>query len=309
MSRRVILATIGALLAAVALSWLLPKLHYVRLQGNVVEREEGRPVRGGPQRVICLSPAVAEIVFALDQGERVVGVSEYTTYPPEALTKPVCGGFFNPNFELVVSLRPDLIITEGKAEKVSQFARDQGIKHLSLQLMDLESIFTCIREAGRALDCEEEAQVLCARLRLRLAEVELAARDRPRRRVLIVLGRERGSLRSIYTTGPDSFAGDVLELAGGDNVFGDVTGSYVGVSKEALILRQPEVIIELQGEGILDDAGLRRIKTLWSDMPGLPAVRDERIYAVGDTYAVIPGPRVVDLAERLAGILHQAEER
>jgi len=251
-----------------------------------------------------MSPAVTEIVFAIGQGDKVVGISEFTTYPPEALSRPVCGGFFNPNLERILSLRPDLIITQGRADRLTDFGRDHQIEMLSVELEDLESVFATIEGIGRVLRADEEAGVLCARMRLRLAEVRLAVKRRPRPRVLLLVAREPGSLRGLTTVGPNSFLSDLLGLAGGENVFADAAQPYATISKEALLERGPEVIIELHGEGMIDASEEARIREVWSAMAGLAAVRDGRIYAVGSTYAMIPGPRLVELAERLADILH-----
>jgi len=309
MSGRVVAAALGAALVGVLLSVLIPKLRYApaaRAQG--LSGPASPATRSGPRRVICMSPAVTEIVFALGQGGRVAGISEYTTYPPEALKKPQCGGFFNPNFERILSLRPDLIITQGRADKLTDFARDHGIGMLSVELEDLESVFAAIQAVGEALRAQEEADLLCAGMRLRLAQVRLSVKGKPRPRMLLLVSREPGSLRGLTTVGPNSFLNDLLDLAGGENIFADVTQSYATVSKETLLERQPEVIIELHGEGMIDVAEEAGIRETWAAMAGLPAVRSGRIYAIGSTYAMIPGPRLAELAERLAVILHGGGE-
>ncbi len=309
MSGRVIGGTLGALVAGVLLCWLLPKFQYIPppLPHGAGERG-GSPARG-PQRVICMSPAVTEIVYALGQGERVAGISNYSSYPPEAREKPRCGGFFNPNLERILALRPDLIIAQGRAEKVLEFASERGLEVLRVEFEDLESVFVATRNIGRVLLAEEEAELLCADVRLQLAEVKLQVKDKPRPRTFVVVAREPGSLRGLQTVGPGSFLNDLLELAGGENVFSDMSRSYATVSKETLIQRQPEVIVELHGEGILEPADVDRILEIWDAMPGLPAVRNGRVYAVGSTFALIPGPRMAELAKKLAAILHETGDR
>jgi len=301
-------AAVAAFIVGLLVASALPGLQYVRPPGRAVDQKaQDRESRRGPRRVVCMSPAVTEITYALGQGDRVVGVSQYSTYPPDARTKPECGGAPNPNLEVILSLRPDLIITQGKAEQLAVFARDHGINILSVELEDLESVFVAARQIGEALAAAEEAEVLCARMRLGLAEVKLAVRDKARPRVFVVVGREPGTLRNLSTIGPGSFLNDVLELAGGENVFGDLPRPYGAVSKELLLQRQPEVIVELLGEGMIETAEEARIKSIWKGMSGLPAVQNGRIYAVESTYALIPGPRLVDLAKKLASILHGPE--
>ncbi len=259
-------------------------------------------------RVVCMSPAVSEIVFALGAGPRVVGVSQHTRYPPGAAEKPTCGGFVNPNYERMVALKPDLIISQGEAAGLRRFAAERDIAFTALALTDLESIFAAIRQAGEALEVEARAELVASRMRYQLAQVRDRVSDRAPGRVLLVTGRQPGTLSAVHTVGSRSFLHDLLRVAGGRNVFDDLDREYATVSKEALVQRAPEVIVELHGEGG-DQAGLQRqVRALWAGLASLPAVRDGRIYVVESTYALIPGPRVVDLAERLAGVIHQERQ-
>jgi len=301
MSKRAWTAVLGALLVGLLLSYLLQRLGFTPPQNST---GQGAPAR----RVICMSPSVTETVFALGQGDRVVGISQYTTYPPEALKKPQCGGFFNPNFELLLALKPDLVITQGKAEKVSEFCRDHGIRHASLITSDLTSVFEAIRQAGMVLGCDQDAERLCAKMRGQLDVVRERVAHRPKQRVFLLVGREPGALKNLLTVGGGSFLDDVLEAAGGENIYRDLTILYPTVSKESLVQRQPDVVIELHGEGLLPQAKMADIIETWQAMPALRAVQKKRIHAIGSTYALIPGPRVVLLAETFADILHPPEE-
>jgi len=300
MSGRSIAAVVAALIVGMVLSRYLPRLRY---------KPPGRnSTAAAPQRVICMSPAVTEMAFALGQAERVVGVSQFTTYPPEAAEKPQCGGFANPAFERILSLHPDLVITQGMGRKVREFCEERDIACLSVELTDLESIFAALDEISRALACEERAQELVGSMRDSLGAVRRKAEAHPRRKVFLVIGREPGTLRQLHTVGPGSFLNDVLKLAGGDNVFGDLSLPYATVSKESLVERQPDVIIELHGEGMTDEVRTERITQVWSAMSVLPAVRQRRVHAIGSTYALMPSPRVVLLAEEFYGILHGGAE-
>jgi len=256
------------------------------------------------KRIICMSPAVSEIVFAIGGGPHVVGVSQHTTWPPEALRKPKCGGFFNPSFERILSLNPDLIVAQGKAADLSAFAAANDVELLSVALTDLESIFTATRRIGRAVGLEPGAELVCAGMRYRLAKVRARVVDRRQVPMLLVIGRQAGSLTGLATAGEGTFLHDLIEAAGGVNVFGDMGRRYGVVNKETLVQRAPEVIVELHGEGHDPEEGLAEARRLWSGMKSLPAVRRERIHVIESTYAMIPGPRVVDLADRLADILH-----
>ena len=307
MSKRLAFTVLVALLAGIGLAVLLRGLRFASPAGPVSSSEVTGARR--PQRVICMSPAVTEMVYALGQGHRVVAISQFTTYPPEALEKPQCGGFFNPDVELILSLEPDLIISQGIAKSLTELGQAREFSVLTVTLEDLDSVFGAISAIGRALGCEAEADRLCAGMRLRLAATRMEVAGRRRPRVFVAVGREPDSLRNLMTVGKGSFLSDVLEVAGGENIFADLDRAYPTVSKESLLERQAEVIIELHGEGMMPDEAKEQILRTWRTMPALPAVKDGRIHIVEGTYAQIPGPRITRLAEELAAILHPAGEQ
>ncbi|KPK62212.1 MAG: hypothetical protein AMK73_06550, partial [Planctomycetes bacterium SM23_32] len=210
----------------------------------------------------------------------------------------------NPSHEAILSLEPDLLVAQGEAGDLTRFARDNGIELLSLDLTDLESIFRETARVGRVLGLTAEAERVCGELRARLDAVRQRAATRPPVRVLLVTGREPNALRSIATAGAGTFLHDAIEVAGGRNVFADLPSAYGVVNMETLIERAPEVVVELHGEGGDAEALQREVRELWDGLRTLPAVRQGRVYAVAATYALIPGPRVVLLAERLADLLH-----
>jgi iron complex transport system substrate-binding protein len=256
---------------------------------------------------VCTSPAATELVYALSPSEadrRVVGRSDFTTYPPEALAKPSCGGVINPNYELVLALRPDLIVTQGAAEDLQAFADRNGIALVSLTLTDLQSVLEALSRLGEVLGLEAEAEAARASLQSRLDKVAARCRGKSPVPLLLVVGREMESLTGIFAAGPGGFLDDVIRVAGGRNVCADLPSSYASVNREAIVAKAPEVIVELHGEGGDPDEEEQRVREAWEAMAMLPAVRNGRVYVVTSTYALIPGPRVVDLAERLADILH-----
>jgi len=290
------------------------------LVGLVLAYALSRPSRPAPERagrsgsqyrysrIICMSPAVSEITFAIGAGPRVVGVSQHTQYPPEAMGLPRCGGFFNPNFEVILSLKPDLIIAQGEAADMRQFAEANGIELVLLSLTDLDSIWTEAERLGRILQVEDEAARMVAEKRARLDALRARAAGKPPVRALLVTGREPDSLSNISTVGPNTFLNDIIEIAGGRNIFDDLPVDYGVVNKEALLARGPEVIVELQGMDSAEQLDHGAVLALWQELPTLPAVRNGRVYAIDASYALIPGPRVVDLAEDLADLFH-GEER
>jgi iron complex transport system substrate-binding protein len=137
-----------------------------------------------------------------------------------------------------------------------------------------------------------------------LAAVRASVQGRVRPRTMLVFGRDPGTLRNVYASGGYGFLADLLDVAGGDNVFGDVDRQSVQATTEMLLARQPEVIIELRYGESRDNLDPSQLRADWSPLASIPAVKDERIHLlIGDEF-VVPGPRIAVAAERLAKALH-----
>jgi iron complex transport system substrate-binding protein len=255
------------------------------------------------ERIICAAPSITEIVLSLDLGARVVGVSDFSVFPPEAQEIPRIGGLINPNRERILALEPDLIIFQGKHEMLARFCREQGIADLSVNIDRISDILAAIRFIGAELGAKTAADRLTAEIEGELAELSRKVQERPPRKVFLGLGHTPGDLTGFMTTGSGTFLHELLESAGGINIFADAKGSYPRISKEALVQRQPDLIIEILAEGISPD-NRRLLRKDWERLASLPAVRAGRIYFLSDDYLLIPGVRVAQTARRLVRIIH-----
>jgi iron complex transport system substrate-binding protein len=255
-----------------------------------------------PRRVISLSPNLTETIFALGAGDRVVGVSDFCVGPPEALRLPRVGGWANPNFERIAALEPDLIVVLGRHEAVADFALRRGIAVAQVPMMNLATIRSGIADMGRLLDCQDRATSLTAAIDAQLAafRAELAAHpDRPRPRVFMSMTRAPGAPATLFTIGGDSFLDEALRLAGGVNVFHDVAHPFPEVSRESLVARRPEVILELEAGAHFSPRQRRQLIDDWRPLAALPAVRDGRIDVLTDADLLIAGPGFPRIVRRL----------
>ena len=123
-------------------------------------------------------------------------------------------------------------------------------------------------------------------------------------RVLLVFERQPGTLRDVYASGGIGFLHELLEIAGGDNVFADVARESVQPSQETLLERSPEVILEVRAEGLIEAPESSRERDVWAALPSIAAVRSGRVYFLSGPHLVVPGPRVGQAAEDLARVLH-----
>jgi len=255
------------------------------------------------QRIICIAPSITEIVFALGCGERVVGVSHFSTYPPEVKDKADIGGWINPNRERILALEPDLVITQGKHSTIARLCQDHGIRFLSVKIDSVNEITEAVVLLGQELGVEDRALKLAAKITAGLENVRQKTRLLSPRKVFISIGHTPGELSGLTTFNSGTFLNELIEIAGGVNIFADAPGSYPQISKESLVKRQPELIIELYPDGLSD----KEQKTLlndWDQLSMLQAVRSGRVYFLTEDYLMIPGVRIVQTAQRFAEIIH-----
>lgn len=258
---------------------------------------------GAPQRIVCGSPAVAEIVFALGAANRVVGVSDHTVYPPEATKKASVGGWVNPNRERLLVLHPDLIISQGQHEKLADFCSEYEIAFHTVNLDSLADLYNSIESLAGMLDVTGRGTDLIQKIRTSIQFVSSKTAALQPQRVLLLFGRSHGNLSGLGTIGTGTFLDDLLRLAGGTNIFADATGAYPQISKEALLVRSPEVILEvIPGNG--DKKTIALLRDDWDQFSEMPAVRDNRVHYLTNDFLLIPGPRVGRIALELAKAIH-----
>jgi iron complex transport system substrate-binding protein len=251
---------------------------------------------------VSLVPAVTEILFAVGAGPQVVAVSSFDKFPPavEKLTR--VGALLNPDTERILSLRPNLVIVYGsQAELLAQF-KQAGIPIFVYRHGGLSDTLDSITAIGAATGHAAGAATVVAGLRARLDMLRRRVAGRAKPRTLLVISREPGTLRGLYASGGIGFLHDLLELAGGSNVFADVREESVQPSQETLLTRRPDVVVELHPRPEMADAAEAR--RAWSPLVSVPAVRANRVHPLGGAYLVTAGPRLGDAAEAIGRALH-----
>jgi iron complex transport system substrate-binding protein len=262
------------------------------------------PAAPAPRRIVSFVPAATEMLFAMDAGSRVVGVSSYDRFPPEAATRPRVGGLLDPNVERTLSLHPDLVIVYGTQTELRLQLQRAGIATFDYTHRDLSDVTRTMRALGLRVGVQAAADRAAAQVDRRLAEIRERVSGRPRPRTLLVFGRLAGTLRQIQASGGYGFLHDLLDLAGGEDVWRDVPRESIEMSTEMVLARAPQVIIELHYGQSLDASRLDAERRVWDGLGAVPAVRDRRVHLlVGDEF-VVAGPRVALAAERLARVLH-----
>jgi iron complex transport system substrate-binding protein len=257
-----------------------------------------------PSRVVSLVPALTEMVFAIGAGDRVIAVSSYDDNPPEVRKLPRVGALLDPNTEKIIELRADLVLLYGSQTDLMTQLERAGIAYYEYRHGGLATVTATMRDLGRRLGRSEQANEVAGSIERRLTALRARTLSLQRPRVMLVFSREPGALRNIYASGGRGFLHDMLEVAGGTNVFADINAESVQVSAELVLARQPDVILELRSTGIpAPDQQVAEMNT-WRTLASIPAVRNQRLHFLPGRQYVVPGPDVADGAEAMFRLLH-----
>jgi iron complex transport system substrate-binding protein len=246
------------------------------------------------ERIVALAPSLAETLFALGLGDRVVGVGDYSVWPPEVAGIPKLGGLLDPSFEEIVALKPDLALILPSQRDLGVKLERLGIATLivpSDSLTDVEKSFSLIAERCGA---PEAGAKLTAEWRREMAPHPLPGAPK----VLLVVGRSPGSLNELLIAGKGTFLDDLLVRLGGVNAFADAPMAWPQINLEEVLARAPEAIVELRTEEPAPEV-VALLRRDWQSLPGLPAVANGRIVSIGGAYTLIPGPRLTLLYRQM----------
>jgi iron complex transport system substrate-binding protein len=244
------------------------------------------------------------MLFAIGAGPQVVAVSSFDTHPPEVARLPRVGALLDPDVERVLSLTPDLVAIYGSQTDLRRQLDRASIPVFDYRHAGLADVFATMRALGIRTGHGARADEVARSLERRIDAVRRRTSPQPRPRVLLVFGREAGSLRNIYASGGRGFLHDMLLAAGGVNVFADVAQEAVQATTELVLARAPEVILEFREQPDWTAADTASANAAWARLAAVPAVKAGRVVVVAGEGLVVPGPRVADAVERLAAALH-----
>jgi iron complex transport system substrate-binding protein len=253
-----------------------------------------------PKRIVSLAPNITEILYALNIGHRVVGVTVYSDYPDEAKQKPKVGSYVNLNIEKIVSLKPDLIIgTYGGNPKATVLHLEElGFPVYVTRTETVAEMLTMIEHIGSITYTSEKASVLVNTLRERINAVTRKVRNAKHPLVLLEI-----NAKPLITTGSGSFQHEIIGLAGGKNLAGYSPARYPQYSLEDVVRKQPDVILI----STMDRSGLfEQHKAEWMRWENIPAVQKGRIYFINSDLIDRASPRIVDGLEEMARLIHPA---
>jgi len=255
-----------------------------------------------PQRIVSLSPNLTQVIFALGSMDQVVGVTIYDEYPPEVIELPKVGGWINPNYEAILALKPDLVVLM-KDQDISfgHKLRSLGLKTFIAKSNDsIKDIIEAISDLGEILGEAEKAAKLTTGIKSDLNKIKQETKNTTKKRVLLVVGRNPGTLEDIYVIGRNNYIDELITLAGGENVVKNKRNA-LKITKEAIFSFNPDVIIEINHQK-LDKEEL--ILDIWNTLNTVDAIKNSQVYVLSSKVLLHPSQRIVDGAQTLTDILH-----
>jgi iron complex transport system substrate-binding protein len=250
------------------------------------------------RRIVSLAPSITEMVYALKQGDRLVGVTRFSNYPPESRKLPRVGTYIQPDVERIVALRPDLVlaIKDGNPLAAVQQLQSIAIPVYAVNPVDLEGVMQSMLALGDLLGATQEAQAVVSDMQARIARVQTRLTDATRRpKVFIQIG-----VSPIVSVGSNTFIHTLITMAGGENVAAGPM-PYPRYSREQVIALSPEVIVITSME---KSALYEQVKAEWMQWPAIPAARNNAIFIAPSDLFDRPTPRLVDALELLVRYIH-----
>ena len=243
----------------------------------------------GYERIIALSPSINEIIYALGDGEKIVGNTEYCNYPEDSKTKTKVGGYFSPNLEKIVSLKPDIVIMLENSKKLSLKLHKLGIKTKVLKLTKLEEIQNSIKIIGDILNKQKEASQILNDINEELQDIKNIIQNK---KILIVIHAPLSIEKRIFVVGQNLYFDDIINLSGNTNAFQSKRKGQPVLNVENIIATNPDIIILLSSLRVQRGISIDEIKKPWLSLP-ITAVKENNIYVADKSYSAIASDRLV----------------
>lgn len=255
-----------------------------------------------PRRIVSLAPNLTETLFALGSGDKVVGVTEYCDYPPEAQRLPVVGGLTDPNLERILELRPDLVVMSGSGNMRSDYERltSAGIPVFVSKTKSLGTILSLITRLGVLTDCTAAADSILEGITETRDSIAATVFQNPPPRVLLLV-----SIRPLIAAGPGTYLDELISLCNGENIAPHTTAAYPIMNREEVLRQDPDIILMTSDIAPNNND----MTTEYSEWESLSAVRTGMIDALNADIISRPGPRVGRALRLIARSLHPPLQR
>ena len=251
-----------------------------------------------PKKIVSLAPNITEILFSLGLDQEIVGISIHCNFPEKAKSKVRVGSYISLDFEKIVSLKPDLIIATGAGNTRDMVERLErlGFPTYVIFPKNVEDVIRSVDHLSQLVGREKEGVEIIREMKRRRERVVGLTLGLPRPRVFLQIGEA-----PVVTVGKNSFADDLIRLAGGDNVAGNEKEMYPRFGMEEILKRSPEVILI---SSMNPRGNYQKVLQEWSRWKTIPAVKNGRIHLIDSDLIDRPSPRIIEGLEEMARLLH-----
>ena len=256
------------------------------------------------ERIIALSPAINEIIFALNAGEQVIANTDYALFPEASQKLPKVGGYFSPNLEKIIALKPTIVIMQNNNHKLSLKLKRLGIKSKVIKIDKLESINSAILEIGLLLKKEKKAKHIVENINLKRSKLKNIISGK---KILIVFGRNAELSKQVFVAGQNLYYDEIINESNNTNALHSERKGQPILNMENLIACNPDIVLLLarcQADGLNNEALIKP----WLELP-ISAAKTKSIYINSNIYAGIPSDRLALFLEDFRAILEDYRDK
>jgi len=252
------------------------------------------------ERIITLSPAINEIVFALGAGDNIVGNTDYATYPEASKKIPKVGGFFSPSLEKIIALKPTLVIMQQNNQQLNHKLQRLGINTKVIKIDKLSSIKEAILAIGKVVKQEKKAQIIVENINTALQNLKGIINHK---KILMVFGRNTDLSKNVFVAGQNLYYDEIINESNNSNALQSTRKGQPILNMENIIACNPDIVLLLardHGDNITNEALIKP----WLELP-ISAAKTKAVYINPNNYAGLPSDRLVlflrDFREVLEG--------
>lgn len=257
------------------------------------------------ERIITLSPSITEIVYALGSGDKIVANTKFCSYPQDSKNKTKVGGYFNPNIEKMLYLKPDIVLLQKSSIKLSHQLNKLGIQTQVFSLSTLNDIKNTIKTIGKILNTNEQANKIIQKIELALSDIQGIIANK---RVLIVIGSPLELDKRVFVVGDNFYMDEIITLSGNNNAYKKKGGGQPILNMENIIATNPDIVIILAPYKQQKNLTSKQLISPWLYLP-VNAAKTKSIYVLGKEYAGIASDRLEYYLQDFKSFLQDAKTR
>jgi len=256
------------------------------------------------ERIIALSPAINEIIFALGSGNEIVANTDYALYPKASIKIPKVGGYFSPSLEKIVALQPTVVIMQQNNHKVALKLKRLGIKSKIIKIDRLDNIKNAILEIGTLLKKTKEAQEIVDNINHGLKALKNIVTNK---KILIVFGRNTDLSKHIFVAGQNLYFDEIIHESNNRNALQSTRKGQPILNMENIIACNPDIVL-LLARSKADGVSNKELIEPWLELP-ISASKTKAVYINSNIYAGLPSDRLALFLRDFRSVLEDYRTR